>query len=188
MKYWMILMGILVMLGTGCEKLRKAAESVSAKNSAESTASGSAEIRHIQGTGEFDDFVNQKDKVVVVDFYANWCGPCRRLAPILEKVVGEYGSQVALGKVNVDANRDLASKWKISSIPDVRIFRNGRQVDAFMGLMPEDKVRQFIGRQVSLLPSPGSGGNGGDSSGQAKKTPPITRMKKDWVPPGVERR
>jgi len=197
MKYGMAFLGLLVMLGTGCEKIRKAMEEASAKKSEASTssASGSAEVRHIVGVSEFNSFINQKDKVVVIDFYADWCGPCRRLAPTLEKVVGEFGSQAVLGKVNVDKNRELASKWRISSIPDVRIFRGGKQVDAFMGLIPEAKVRQFIQHQVSKLPPPKAetktettGQDSADGSAEAKKEPPITRMKKDWVPPGVERR
>jgi len=180
------ILGLLLVLGTGCEKLRKAAKEASASK----TSGSSTEVHHIVGESEFNSFINQSDKVVVIDFYADWCGPCRRLAPILEKVVGEFDSQVVLGKVNIDNNKNLAAKWRISSIPDVRIFRGGKQVDAFMGLIPEAKVRQFIQHQVSKLPPPnvesGTATSGKDGA-KAKKEPPITRMKKDWVPPGVER-
>ena len=89
-----------------------------------------------------------KEVPVVVDFWAPWCGPCRSLGPILEKLAGEYGGRFRLAKVNSDQEMDLSQSFGIRSIPDVRAFRNGEIVDGFMGALPESQVRAFIDRVV----------------------------------------
>jgi len=90
------------------------------------------------------------DRLVVVDFWAPWCGPCRTLGPILDRVTGEFGERVALAKVNVDENPELARAWSVQGIPAVKIFRDGKPVAEFVGARPEDEVRQTI---KALVPS-----------------------------------
>ena len=87
---------------------------------------------------------------VVVDFWAPWCGPCRALTPVLEKVAGDYAGRVKLAKVNSDENAELSSRFAIRSIPNVIAFRDGRPAAQFMGAVPEGEVRAFFER---LLPS-----------------------------------
>jgi len=87
---------------------------------------------------------------VIVDFWAPWCGPCRSLTPIIEKVVGEFKGRVKLVKVNSDDNPELSQAFRVQSIPNVIAFKDGRAVSQFVGAQPESQIRAFIEK---LLPS-----------------------------------
>ncbi len=91
----------------------------------------------------FEDAIND-DCLVVIDFYADWCGPCRFLSPILEKLEEEYKGRVRFYKVNVDENSELANYFGITSIPTVLMFKKGRLVNGFIGALPESNIREEI--------------------------------------------
>lgn len=83
---------------------------------------------------------------VVVDFWADWCGPCKALAPVLEREVAERAGQIELAKLDVDANPSVAATYDIRSIPAVKAFRDGRIVDEFVGSLPPPRVGEFLDR------------------------------------------
>jgi putative thioredoxin len=95
---------------------------------------------------------------VIVDFWAPWCGPCKQLGPLLEKVVKEARGAVRMVKINVDENQELSGQLRIQSIPAVFAFFQGRPVDAFQGAQPEGQLKAFVARLAKL-----SGGEAGPS-------------------------
>lgn len=97
-------------------------------------------------TFDTDVIERSKQVPVIVDLWAEWCGPCKTLGPILEKVVAETGGRVALAKVDIEANRGLAASFRVQSIPAVFAIRDGQVVDQFVGALPEAQVRQFVER------------------------------------------
>jgi thioredoxin len=170
MAYPLRLTGLLplVLLLSSCDKLREAAQS-----------------NHVSqlDAEAYDAFTMQRGKVMVVDFYADWCGPCRKLAPILDQIAADNGGLVLVGKVNVEDHRELATKEGIRSIPEVRIFRDGRQVDRFVGLPRDAEVRHRIEVHTKGLSAAAPGEEPVESP-----QPSITPATKDWLPPGIERR
>ena len=112
-----------------------------------------------------------KQVPVVVDLWAEWCGPCKTLGPILEKVVGATDGKVVLAKVDVDANPGLSQAFKVQSIPAVYALKDGAVVDGFMGSYPENTVQEFVD---ALLPVPGSRRRSASSS------PPATKAACGW--------
>ena len=103
---------------------------------------------------QFIDQVIEKSKTipVIVDFWAPWCGPCKQLTPILEKVVNRKKSKIILAKINIDENQGIASQLNIQSIPTVYGFVDGKPVDAFQGAQPESKVETMIEKLIDATP------------------------------------
>jgi putative thioredoxin len=97
-------------------------------------------------TFEQDVIERSKTVPVVVDLWAEWCGPCKTLGPILEKVIGETEGAVELVKVDVDANPQVASAFRVQSIPAVYAMQDGKVIDGFVGAQPEAAVREFVSR------------------------------------------
>ena len=89
-----------------------------------------------------------KNKLVVVDFWASWCTPCLMLSPILEKLAKEYNGKFVLAKLDVSKNQKLAQEYSVMSIPNVKLFKDGKVVDEFVGTMPEPAVREWLDKKL----------------------------------------
>lgn len=111
-------------------------------------AAGQSDVIKDTTTANFakDVLEASRSALVLVDFWAAWCGPCRQLTPILEKVVRSYNGKVRLVKLNVDEHAAIAGQLRVQSLPTVYAFRDGRPLDGFMGAQPESAVRAFIDR------------------------------------------
>ena len=103
---------------------------------------------------QFLDEVIEKSKTipVLVDFWAPWCGPCKQLTPILEKIINSKNGKVILAKVNIDENQGIAAQLKIQSIPTVYGFVDGKPIDAFQGLQPESKINEMVNKLIDATP------------------------------------
>lgn len=97
----------------------------------------------------WDTEVLQADKPVLVDFWAEWCQPCRMLAPTIDEIAQEYEGKAKVGKVDTDANREISMKYGISAIPTVILFRNGEVEKKFVGLTPKDQFATALDEVVA---------------------------------------
>ena len=95
-------------------------------------------------SGNFEEEVKKSDKIVIVDFYADWCGPCKMMSPIIDKVAEELGDAVKVGKVNSDDNMELAVEYGIMSIPTIMFFKGGEVVKVFNGLTSKSELLDAI--------------------------------------------
>ena len=92
----------------------------------------------------FENEVLKSDKPCIVDFYADWCGPCKMMSPIIEEITEEVGDKAIVGKVNSDENIELAQKYQIMSIPTIIIINNGQVTKKFVGVTAKDEIIKEI--------------------------------------------
>lgn len=96
----------------------------------------------------FDEVVLKSDKPVLIDFWAEWCGPCRMVGPVVEELAKEYDGQAVVGKVNVDENPNISIKFGIRNIPALLFFKNGEVVDKQVGAVPKSVLADKLQKQL----------------------------------------
>jgi thioredoxin 1 len=98
----------------------------------------------------FSTEVLTSDKPVLVDFWAEWCGPCKMLAPVVEKIAGVMGDRVKFVKVDTDTNQSLAGEYSVSGIPCLILFKGGQAVDRVVGFVPEGKINDMLAKHLAV--------------------------------------
>lgn len=99
-------------------------------------------------TKEFDEVIN-KEKLVLIDFWATWCAPCRMLAPVIEKIAEQYQGKLVVGKVDIDEQQELAIRYGIQSIPTVILFKDGKVVAKEIGVKPLKSFTNLLDGQIA---------------------------------------
>ena len=107
----------------------------------------SAGIKYVTDAS-FEEDVLKSDKPVLLDFWAEWCGPCKMIGPILEELAGEYGDKIQIAKMNVDENPATPGKFRIRGIPTLLLFKNGQLVDQLVGAHPKAAISELLTRSV----------------------------------------
>ncbi|GAB5407898.1 MAG: thioredoxin [Balneolaceae bacterium] len=97
----------------------------------------------------FEEEVLKSEHPVLVDFWAEWCGPCRMIGPVVEEMAGEYAGKAKIGKVNVDVNPEVSVKYGIRSIPALLIFKDGEVVDQIIGAVPKTHLTKQLDAQIA---------------------------------------
>ena len=98
--------------------------------------------------GNFDDNVLKSNGPVLVDFWAEWCGPCKRLAPTVDALATDYAGKVTVGKLNVDENPNVSFKFQIRGIPTLLLFKGGEVVESVVGLAGKDELKQVLDKHI----------------------------------------
>lgn len=92
----------------------------------------------------FENEILKSEKTVLIDFYADWCGPCKMMSPIIDKIEEEMKETIKVGKINVDENQDLAMEYGVMSIPTIIILKNGEVQKTFVGITDKEEIKQFL--------------------------------------------
>jgi len=130
--------------------MKKKLEEMKERFGMEKGVSEDDEIEIEVGDEDFQEKVIEKSKrvPVLVDFYAEWCSPCRMLSPVLEKIAREYRGEFVLAKVNVDDAQIISNELGIMSVPTVVLFKNGEVIDYFVGALPEPQIRDWLDKRL----------------------------------------
>lgn len=106
-------------------------------------------MTQIVATENFESTVLKADRPVLVDFYAEWCGPCKALSPVLEQLAGDYGDNVEVVKVDIDSSPETAAAYRVRGVPTLALFNNGHVVETIVGAQPKAAITALINRHLT---------------------------------------
>lgn len=92
----------------------------------------------------FEEEVLKSEKVVLIDFWASWCGPCRMMSPVIDEIAEEMGENIKVGKINIDEEKELAIKYDVMSIPTFIVFKNGNEVGRSVGVQDKEEIKNML--------------------------------------------
>ncbi|MCX5833296.1 MAG: thioredoxin [Deltaproteobacteria bacterium] len=107
----------------------------------------SEDLIHVTDS-DFEQEILKSEKPALVDFWAPWCGPCQKIAPIIEELAAEYKDKVKVAKLNVDESRKVATDLGVMSIPTLILFKGGKVVDKVIGLVPKERLKEFVNKAL----------------------------------------
>lgn len=177
-------LSILALLAApSCEKAKELMRGSGPRPAGGSTGATLAELDALSYSG----FAQTPGRLAVVVFGAEWCGACKQMEPLIGKLAEEFKDRAVVGKIDVDRAKTLAKSENVTLIPELRFFRDGKQVGRLVGGTDEGTLRQMFEKHAAGLAAAGQSAGGPDQPAQAPPAP-ITPMKKDWLPPGIEKR
>lgn len=149
--------------------------------SAPDTNSGGDLVREVSLSNFMAEVIEgSRKQIVLVDFWATWCGPCKQLGPVLEKLVRSYKGAVRLAKVDIDRNQEIAQQMGVQSVPSVFAFAQGRPVDGFAGALPEAQIKAWLDRIVKAV----GGAPGGSAGDEAAQIEAVIKQANDYLAVG----
>jgi thioredoxin 1 len=185
-------LGLSVLALVGCDKLKTALVKLEKSKTPVSevpVASGALSKDQITEIDQasFPAFIARKNALVIVDYHATWCGPCKLMGPVLEKAAGANPGVVFLGKVDVDKVPALAQQQGVSGIPDVRIYKDGKQVDRMVGFPGEGQVLDKIAALSRGITVGAAAAVIAPADAPKTAEPEIQPFSKGWLPPGMSK-
>ncbi len=186
------MLGLSVLALVGCDKLKTALVKLEKSKTPVSevpVASGALSKDQITEIDQasFPAFIARKNALVIVDYHATWCGPCKLMGPVLEKAAGANPGVVFLGKVDVDKVPALAQQQGVSGIPDVRIYKDGKQVDRMVGFPGEGQVLDKIAALSRGITVGAAAAVIAPADAPKTAEPEIQPFSKGWLPPGMSK-
>ena len=97
---------------------------------------------------DFSRVISEMTGPILIDFWADWCGPCKMIAPVVEEIASEYEGKVRVAKINVDENRDTPASLKVQSIPTLIVFKDGQEVDRYIGFKTKDELKRLLSKHI----------------------------------------
>ena len=186
MRAFLALTTLSLLIAPSCEKAKDLVRS--ARDVAPSRAAAAAASIEEIDAASYESFTATPGRLSVVEFGADWCGACKAMEPVVAQVAGEFAAQAVVGKIDIDRAKAFTKAENVSSIPELRFYREGKEVERIVGGVDAETLRQIFQKHTAGLEKGPAAGPAGTEAPPQAPVSPITPMKKDWLPPGIEKR